>query len=153
MNRIAGIAGISVPTTFSAADREGDFFQYNLKVLAVNMRPKTPDVRLEEFTVMWEKFIAPNIEAMGQAGVAVDWETLFVLLADMTHSDDLRRIIVSGGEDLRDQKPPVGERPLQASHTVRENIRTNRPGTTAPGQDNAFANALLGAGKNTANAA
>lgn len=137
--------GIDIPTRFSQFQMEGDFFEYNVNIEPLSMRPKSAQQQLGGLMQVLQQFVIPMMPMLQQEGKALDFERTLEIMAELGDIPQLREVIVDAqGEYLGGEVHDVGERLLQSPVTTRNTIRTNRPGATQAGKSEALIQSLLG---------
>jgi len=143
---------IGIPMEFTPERREGDFFQYNIKVDPFSMQQQTPGTKLQTVNEVLERIVFPLLPVLEAQGAQVDVKELVSIIAKFTNTEELNRIIVyADGPAQKSGGPtdPVKQSPV----TTRRYERINRPGATTQGKSQANINALLGVGQQPAEAA
>ena len=146
--------GVDIPTRFSQFQMEGDFFDYNIDIEPLSMRPKSAQQQLAGFMQAIQQLVLPMLPMIQQEGLTLDNERMLEIVAELADIPQLREVIVNAkGEFLGDSFHEVGgERPLQSPVTTRNTVRTNRPGATESGKREVLIGSLL-AGAQSNNAA
>ena len=140
--------GVDIPTRFSQFQMEGDFFEYNIDIEPLSMRPKSAQQQLGGLMQVLQQFVLPLLPMFQQEGKTVDVERTMEIFAELSDIPQLREVIVdSQGQFLGDNFQQVGERPLQSPVTTRITERINRPGATQSGKSEGLIGMLLGAGQ------
>jgi len=127
---------------FTPQMREGDWAQHNFDVVPYSMRHKSPMERLATLRQFMSETM-PAFQMMQAQGIDISWQVYADLYAQYSGVNDLKDVLTyttpteSAGE-------PVGEAPARATHTIRENVRVNRPGATPQGQDQAMQQLFMG---------
>lgn len=135
------IAGtdMKILTSWSSETRRGEFLHYNFEIQPYSMQPRTPQSQLQTLLMVWRDFIAPYAEALAAQGITPDFEKLLSLIARCTNWSELEEILNFSRPTERQSEAPRGNgQPRMAPHTVRENVRVNRSGTTRAGKDQAM---------------
>lgn len=146
--------GVEIPTRFSQFQMEGDFYDYNITIEALSMRPKSSQQQLAALLHILERVVFPGMPFMQQEQLTLDFEDLLIKISELGDIPQLLEIIKdASGEFLGGGVINTGDRPLQSPVTIRENVRTNRPGSTQSGKDEALIQTLLGAAQPDAAAA
>ncbi len=137
--------GIEIPSRFSQFQMEGDFYDYNVDIEPLSMRPKSSQQQLAALLQIVQTVVFPGLPFLQQEGKTFDFSGLLEDISELGDIPQLRELIIdSTGEFLGGGVHQVGERPTQASVTRRENVRINRPGSTQQGKDEALIQTLLG---------
>lgn len=148
IKRVPG-TDIEVPVMFSPEAREGDYFDFALRISPYSMQDQTPGQRLQTIASIFDRFVAPAMGQMAEQGVVLDYEALFKMVAKYADLPELLDILVFE-EPRVDSTAP--QQAAMAANTNRTYTRVNRPGGTRPGRDMATVQALLGAGLQNAQA-
>jgi len=135
---------VSIPTYWTAEDREADFFQYNMKLEPYSLQYRSPSERLEIIRQSMIQMVMPFAAQMQAQGIFVDFEALFNIIGDYAGLDELKQILIYTNQRQTEEGPV---RALQSPVTSRTNTRVNRPGATSQGKDEAMMTALLGGGQ------
>ena len=119
--RVPGMEELSIPVTFDAESREGDFLDYNIEIEPYSMQHQSPQMKLQTLVQVFQQFIAPFAPMMAEQGIGITQP--------------------SG----RFEKTMVGQPPQKMGGTTRHiSERVNRPGATRSGKDAALMQTLLG---------
>jgi hypothetical protein len=135
---------VSIPTYWTAEDREADFMQYNMKLEPYSLQYRSPSERLEIIRQSMMQMVMPFAAQMQAQGIFVDFEALFNIIGDYAGLDELKQILIYTNQRNTEEGPV---RALQSPVTSRTNTRVNRPGATSQGKDEAMMTALLGGGQ------
>lgn len=137
---------LEIPVEFTPEDRSANFYDYVLDIEPYSLQASSPGQRLQALVQTFQTFIVPLAAQLQAQGMAVDLEQVLRLIAQYGNMPDLERI-------LRFERPPDrfgegGQRAQPAiqapQNTNRTYTRVNRPGATAPGQENTLAQILAG---------
>jgi len=142
---------IEVPVTFSPETRDGEFFDYAIKIAPYSMQYQTPASKLYTIERIFSQYLIPLSQQMAAQGVGVNFEAFMKLVskyADLPELEDLLTI-----QQPTQDWSQGGERMRQAAQTTRTNVRVNRPGKTGQGTDEALMQTLLGSGVQQSQAA
>ena len=142
-------SGIEVPLSFGPADREGDYYEYNIKIEPYSMQHQSPAARLQSLRTVLAEMIMPLSQMMQQQGVTVDMQKLMDIVGRYGDLDELKEILIYSNPELygQQQQPvqtpggPTGTKPAQ---TTRRYERVNRPGATRSGKDQVLSQLMLG---------
>ena len=145
VKRVPG-TDIEVLTKFSAEELEGDFLQYNIQIEPYSMQHRTPGMRLNTLTQIFNTYIVPFAPMLEQQGIVVNFEALLRIISDYSDMPEVLDILDFFGPSQVEERGPVGEPPRQSPVTHRINERVNRPGATRSGKDNALLQTLMGGG-------
>jgi hypothetical protein len=117
---------IKVPFVFQGGKIDADFFDFNEK--------------LQSMRELMNTFIAPLLPAMQQQGVSIDGAKLIQMVAKYSQLPELADMFT--GVEKPQQQAEV-QSPAQKQTEI---VRTNRPGATQRGQDDAMMRMLLSDG-------
>lgn len=135
---------VSIPTYWTAEDREADFFEYNMTLEPYSLQYRSPSERLEIIRQSMMQMVMPFAQQMQAQGIFVDFEALFKIIGDYAGLDEFKQILIYTNQRQTEEGPV---RALQSPVTSRTNTRINRPGATSQGKDEAMMTALLGGGQ------
>lgn len=147
VKRVPGVEGVEIPVTLTAADREGDFLDYNFDIDPISMRHKTPGGQLNKLLTVIQQVYVPLMPVFQSQGITLDTSQLIRSLAaysDLPELDGL--FIADDGEPLLDAEPVGSHERTLPAETVRTNVRINRPGASNRDRANAFVQGILGQG-------
>jgi len=138
----------TVTTTWPVRDgvdlRDGDFFEYNFSVVPHSMEQPTPSSRLNTISQFFNQFVLPNMQAMQEQGIAINYEKLFRLIAKLSNMKDLEEMLMFVGQpQAQPEKPiiPAAQKPAHTSHTSE---RVNRPGASNQGKSQIMQSLMFG---------
>ena len=134
---------VGIPVQWTPERREGDFLQYNIKIDPYSHQHETPSGKLSTLLQTFERVIMPLLPQLEAEGSRIDVETMLEMVASLTNTPEIERLVVSGSRDIGGDKKPV--EPRQSPVTTRRYERINRPGATRRGKDQVLSSALLGA--------
>lgn len=144
------IAGtdMKILTRWSAETRRGEFLHYNFEIQPYSMQPRTPASQLQTLSIVFREFIAPYVGALAEQRITPNFEKILSLIARFTNWSELEEILNFSRPTERQTEGPRGDaQPRMAPHTVRENVRVNRSGTTRAGKDQAMVAWLMQKGQ------
>lgn len=144
---------VRVPAMFTPETREGDFWQFNFKVIPYSAQYLTPTLRLQMIERTWREDILPMLPLLEAQGIVPNVEAYLRLKARYTDIEELNDIVEFGGESMAQQAGPTSDTPRQSPVTRRENVRINRPGATRSGKDDVMTRMLMGRGVQDSEAA
>lgn len=148
VQRVEGAPSVEIPVRFNDEIREGDFLDYNIKIVPFSMQARTPAERLRTITQVFERFVLPLAPVMQSQGIVPDMQELLRTIAKYSGVPEIEDILKFVGVPEPQQAGP-GERPTQSPTTTRTNVRRNVPQETRAGRDQETVSALLqGAGSN-----
>ena len=131
---------IKVPFVFQGGKIEADFFDFNFDIDPYSVLSQTPGEKLQSMRELMNTFIAPLLPAMQQQGVAIDGAKLIQMVAKYSQLPELADMF-TGVE--KPQQQAEAQSPAQKQTEI---VRTNRPGATPRGQDDAMMRMLLSDG-------
>ena len=145
---------LGITVEWGPEEREGDFV-YDIDIAPYSMKDESPGDKLNVI-MQFLNTMAPFMPMMEQQGLAFDFEGIARKFAQYTNMNDLDEIMTFLGEPLQQDGQPMysgGGEPRQAPVTTRNTVRTNRPGATRGGQEQAMMSALMGQGQQPAQGA
>lgn len=141
-------------SVWSEETRDGDFLDYNLEIDPYSMEQDTPEARLQKIGMIFERFVLPMLPMLQQQGGHIDVQKLLALVGKLSNVDEIRELVVfaepTPGVPQQGGSPEPSFKP---ANTTRTYVRTNRPGATRHGKDDAMARLLMGANVQDAEAA
>jgi len=143
--RIEG-ADIEVPMLYSPETREGDFLDYNISIEPCSMQYRAPAQRLMMLRQIWAQDIIPILPLLQAQGVMPEVEKYLRSLAKYSNMPEIAELVSFTTPSLAEQHQAIGNPMRQSPVTRRENVRINRSAGTRMGKDAAFAQTLMGAG-------
>ncbi len=141
------VAGVDIPIEFTPEDREGDFYEYNIRIQPYSMEEQTPAKKLQAIIQIWERFIMPGVPLLQAQGLMPNMEGLLKNVAKLTNIDELSELLIyMRPPEATAPAPPVGT-PTQGkpAQTKRTYERVSRPGSSNEGKSNIMQMALMGA--------
>jgi hypothetical protein len=133
-----------IPVFWTPEMREADFLEYNMTLEPHSLQYRSPSERLETIRQTMAQMVAPFMQAMMAQGVHVDFEALYKIIGEYTGLDEFKDILIYTNPRGTEEGPV---RPMQSPVTTRNNVRTNRPGATSQGKDEAMFTSLMGGGQ------
>lgn len=114
------IPGVSNPIDLSwtAEEREGDFFQYNFNVETDSMRYKSPEEKLQEINSLLTQVYIPSLPLIQQAGGTLNWQLLADYQAKILRVPMLRELVEFDGSDTTLRGPIYGQPPEQRQQSA-----------------------------------
>lgn len=146
--RVPG-SNFSVPVTYSAAERRGDYLDYNYEIAPYSLQNYTPAQRVQILRTVLNDFIGPLMPFMAQQGIQLNVDRLMKLVGEYTSLTDLEEILLHSMPPTGFQpQGPIGQPPagMKPATTTRRYVREGRPGATQKGQDQGIASFLFGKG-------
>lgn len=147
VKRVPGVEGVEIPVTLSAADREGDFLDYNFDIDPVSMQHKTAGGQLNKLMTVIQQVYTPLMPVFQAQRITLDISQLIRSLATYSDLPELDGLFIADdGEPILDAEPIGSHERTLPQNTTRTNVRINRPGATSGDRANAFAQGLLNQG-------
>jgi hypothetical protein len=144
--RVPGYEEISLPIKWTEAQKEGEFFNYNIDVIPYSMQKETPEANTAKLMNIVTSFVVPLLPLLQQQGLGINFANLFKRIDKYSNIDLLDGIIVSG-QPLQEGQGPIGEPSGKAAQTTRRYERVSRPGASTPGKEQSMVAALMGSGQ------
>jgi len=138
-----GKTGLSVPATWSAETREGNFLDYNFDIDVYSMQDNSPAIKLQKLGQVVQQYITPLMPFIQQQGGTIDVKTILKMVADLGNFPELADIVQFQGappeqrQVFRDANP----KPAQTTRTYE---RINRPGASRGSRNNVLSQVLMG---------
>ena len=132
---------IKVPFVFSGKKIEADLYDFNFEVDPYSVLSQTPGEKLQSIRELMNTFIAPLLPAMQQQGVSIDGAKLIQMVAQYSQLPELKDIFKGVAVDAT--QPQEVQDPTQKQTEI---VRTNRPGATPRGQDDAMMRMMMAGG-------
>lgn len=129
-------ADLKVPFVYSKDRKDADFFDFNFDIEPHSMASQSPGEKMQSLRELVNTFIGPLLPSLQQQGISIDGREIIRLASDLSQLPELKNIF-------------TGIDPVQAAETPQpqnrqtEIIRTNRPGATPRGQDDAMARMMM----------
>ena len=123
---------IKVPFVYDSSRKDADFYDFNFQVEPHSMSSQTPGEKMQALRELVNTFIAP-LPAMQQQGISIDGREIIRLASELSQLPELKDIFVG---DPQQQQQAGMEQPMNKQTEI---VRTNRPGATTRGQDDAIA--------------
>ena len=149
--RIAG-TNITIPVTFSPADREGDYLEFNMDIDPYSMQYLSPAKKLALLDRVMANYVLPLMPVLQQQGIGINIEGLLRTIARYSNMSDLDQILTFANGMMNQPQAIQPDALIRQGMTQRHTIRTNRSGGTRTGRDNAMMQTLMGAGVQNAQA-
>lgn len=134
---------ISVPTRFRYDERQGTFPEYEIDLDPYSAQTLTPSQRLSAIRDFVMSIAMPLQQSLAQQGYTLDAGALVDLWSRYGGLPELSQILKMVEPT---QGAGGGEGPGMAPHTVRENVRVNRPEGTSQSRGETMSQLLMGAG-------
>lgn len=140
-------AGVAIPMKFSAADRKGDFWQYDIQIDPYSMQEQTPGAKLAALNQVMSQMVMPLEQQIAQAGGTIDFQLLMETVSKYSNMPELNQILKFQAPPQTPQQPQMSQAPQkgQPNQTSHTSVRVNRGGSTASGKSNAMVQTLMGA--------
>jgi len=136
-----------ITTRFTAADKEGEFLDYNFSVDPYSMQHETPGQRVAMLQQILQTIVMPLMPLLQQNGIGLNVEAMLKTFASYTNLHELEDFLIFQGPPLYGQPGPVGEVPHKAPVTTRNYVRENRPAATQEGKDQVLTAMAMAAGQ------
>lgn len=143
LKRVVPGTNIEHTITWDRKTREGDFLQYHFEIEPYSMVSSTPGSKLQALANIFDRFVAPHLQAMAAEGKAIDYEELFSVISRWGNLPELTKIMTNSKSLEQEMQGRNGS--TQSPVTTRNTIRTNRPGATRKGAEDALTKVLMGA--------
>ena len=138
-----GKTGLSVPVTWSAETREGDFLDYNFDIDVYSMQDNSPATRLQKLGQIVQQYVMPLMPFIQQQGGTVDVKSILDLVAELSNFPELAEMVQFQG--MPPEQGKVGGNPNpQPANTTHTYERINRPGANRSQKNNALSQVLMG---------
>ncbi len=145
---------ISFQTTYTPAEREGDFLEYNVSIEAYSMRHRTPGMKLQAMSQIFQQYVFPLMPQLMAGGTKIDFEALIKTASKFADLNEITDIFTFANpvEEVPIAPPGGGDMPAAANKRT-ESVRINRPGQTTQGQSESQIGMMMGKGSSEQNAA
>ena len=145
MRRIPGtMPPVEVRSTFTAADRTGEFFDYNFDVEPYSLQQLSPAQRLSQIERLMTQFIIPMYPSLQQQGISVNFVKFLEMYKKYGQMIDIDEILEMGPQQQQGDPQQQAHRPPE---TTRRYEYSTRPGATRSGKEEALMGMLLSGGK------
>lgn len=135
-------SGIEIPMQFDEAEKEGDYFDYNIEIDPYSMQHQAPGEKLNSLAQIIGQFIMPMAPFMQQQGATVNFRSLMDLVSRYSNLPELQSIIGYSDAPPEDRQVNV---PTGGSPSTRETIRRSvSTSGTRESRDKVMAQTLLG---------
>ena len=132
---------LKVPFVYDKSRKESDIFDFNMDIEPHSIISQTPGEKLQQLRELMNSFISPLLPAMQQQGISVDGKKLIELVSRYSQIPELAGLF-KGVQ----QQAGGGQEQQSPAQKQTEIVRTNRPGATTRGQDDAMARMMMAAG-------
>lgn len=139
---------ISSTFRWTPDSREGEFFNYNFKVVPHSLQSRSPQERLQVMMQIVQTVVIPMMPMLQERGIVFDIEEFMRQIAKLSHSPELEKLLVRDtGLSLLGQDAPID--PRQSPVTTRNYVRRDRGGGGGNGpagqqQQQQFPNGMQG---------
>lgn len=138
-----GFPEIQTIVSFSSETVEGDYLDYNFKVVPYSMQDISPQQRLEMIGQLLERFYMPYMEIFLQQGVTINGQRWFELIASLSNQPELIQILAFSSQSQMPSSPIGSMSSQNGGNTRREYVRTNKSEVTDKGKSKAVIQSLL----------
>jgi len=138
---------MEIPVRFTAEQREGDYYDYVIKLAPYSMQSRSPSERLDTLKQLLMGIILPSAPQLAEQGIEVDWLGLVKTIARLSDMPELDDVLTVPGNVLPQQLGSAHSQKM-SPNTTRTNVRVNRPGATESGKEEALVQTLMGGGVN-----
>ena len=139
---VDGAPGLTVPTTITAEEREGNWLEMNFELVPYSHQVKSPGQQLQTVRSIWQQDILPAMPFMQQAGIAPNLQGYLKVVGELEGTPYLDDLVMA-------QQPLAAEEELQEPPRYqpqnKTTTRVNRTGATQQGQEQAQMMAAMGA--------
>lgn len=142
---------ITIPVTFSAEEKEGDFLDYNIDIHPYSTQFKSPQQSLSLIMQLIQGVYMPLAPIMEGQGISLNIQQMTDIISRYGNLPELKEIIQTSVPSMREQLGVIGaegqktpDQPRQAAVTSRTNVRENISGVNPQAQDAAILNAFAG---------
>lgn len=143
-------AGVKIPMTFSAEDKKGDYWEYDIDIDPYSMTEQSPGAKLQAMMNIVQQLVIPMAPQIQQQGGTVDFQLLFETIAKYGNTPEVNQILKFQSPPQSPQEPQVSAPPQKGvpppAQTQHTSVRVNRGGATARGKTNALISQLIGGG-------
>ncbi len=141
--------GIGVVVEWTPETRDGDFLDYNFDIDVFSMQDDTPQMKVEKFGLVFERFLLPMMQDIQAQGGYFDAKEIVEFLSKNGNLPELTGFVKFAEPYAGDQRMPAGNpQPdyvsVKPAVTRRVYERVNRPGATRAGKDYAMSQLLMG---------
>ena len=127
---------IKVPFVYDKSRKDADFFDFNFDFEPYSMASQTPGEKMQALRELVNTFISPLLPSLQQQGISIDGREIIRLASELSQLPELANIFTG-------IEPQQGEQMAQPQNRQTEIVRTNRPGATPRGQDDAMARMMM----------
>lgn len=145
VKRVPG-TDLEIAVAFTPEAREGDFFDYNIKVVPYSMQFESPQARLRKLLDIFAQLVIPGMSLLQEAGGSIEFAELIRLVSRYANLPELNDVIRFADPSLAERRGPIGQpdRGRQSPVTRRENVRINRSAGGGQAQEAGLAQMLVG---------
>lgn len=124
---VPGVPDVEVLTRFNADSKMGDLEDYNINVHPYSLEGRSPAEEVQTILQLVTGFYLPLMQQAEAQGMTLDVVRLFTLMGDNLNLPALQEVFVSEAPMTDAGGTSERNRPKQAAHTVRENVRSQAP--------------------------
>jgi hypothetical protein len=141
IKRVPG-TDISVPVNFGPADRQDEYFNYDICIEPYSMRKHTPESRLNAIMQVVNNTVIPMMPLLQQQGIGLNVEALLKTISKYARLPELEEILIFADPQIQSDQSvqSMGKSPT----TTRNYVRRNVPGATRQGHDQLMQRLLMG---------
>jgi hypothetical protein len=130
---------LAIDTSFSADDREGDFYEHEIDIVPFSMQSRSPAERLQTLNAMLSNVLMPLSPVMNQQGKTINFDKFIELSAKYSNVPEIRDLINESMPMMEPESPSAAGGP-----TERRYLRQNVGGMGRADRDNVMSRALMG---------
>jgi len=130
---------LAIDTSFSADDREGDFFEHEIDIIPFSMQSRSPAERLQTLNAMLSNVLMPLSPVMNQQGKTIDFDKFIELSAKYSNVPEIKELINEAMPMMAPESPGTPAGPAE-----RRYVRQNAGGMGRADRDNVMSRALMG---------
>lgn len=145
IKKAPGFESIAITVPFNPEDREGDYLEYNIKIVPYSMQHQSPESKLQGLRTVLMEMIMPLIPMMQEQGVTLNIEKLLKTISKLSNIPEINDIVEYTNPNF--QNEPIGKSDkvsTKPSVTTRNYTRRSIPGATNQGKSAVLQQALLG---------
>tara|TARA_R100001082_G_scaffold50070_1_gene27098 strand:- start:3109 stop:4866 length:1758 start_codon:yes stop_codon:yes gene_type:complete len=130
---------MAIDTAFSANDREGDFYEHEIDIVAFSMQSRSPAERLQTLNAMLSNVLIPMAPVMAQQGKTIDFDKFIELSAKYSNVPEIAELVNDSMPMPDPASPSAAGGPAERTYT-----RQNVGGMGRADRDNVMSRALMG---------
>jgi hypothetical protein len=140
--------GVDIPVRFSPELREGDFFDYNLKIEPHSLQRQTPGSRMQSLMSIVERFVVPLMPMLQQQGLSLDLRSFIRIISQYANLPELGEILISSTTPILPGQPIQAgmsgqEGPMKPASTTRHYERTSKSAGNTAGKTQDLINRMM----------